>query len=47
LLIISEDIALFKHGIYQGGLPMVNMGDDSDISYVIAIIHTISTIDLF
>jgi len=47
LLIISEDIALLKHGIYQGSLPMVNVGDDNDISYVIAVIHVISTIDLF
>jgi len=30
---------LFEHGIYQGSLTMVNMSNNSYVSYVAAIIH--------
>jgi hypothetical protein len=38
-LAIPEDLALFKHGIYQSSLTMVNVGNNSYISYVSAIVH--------
>ena len=38
-LIIPEHLALLEHSVYQGSFPMVYMGDNSDISYVMAIIH--------
>ncbi len=40
-LVIPEHLALLEHGIYQGSLPMVYMGNDSDISYVMAIVHSL------
>jgi len=40
-LVIPEYLALLEHSVYQGSLPMVYMGDNSDISYVMAIIHSL------
>jgi hypothetical protein len=38
-LVISKDLALLEHGIYQGGLAMVNVGNNRDISDITAIVH--------
>ena len=38
-LVVPEHLALLKHGIYQGSLPMVNMGDNGYVSYVTAIVR--------
>ena len=40
-LIIPEHLTLFEHSVYQGSLPVVYMGDNSDISDVMAIIHSL------
>jgi len=40
-LVIPEHLALLEHSVYQGSFPMVYMGDNSDISYVMAIIHSL------
>jgi len=32
---------LFKQGVYQSSLTMINVGDNSYISYIVAIIHNI------
>jgi hypothetical protein len=38
-LVISKDIALLEHGIHQGGLAMVNVGNNSYIPDITAIVH--------
>src|SRR3972149_5228429 len=35
LLVLAKDMALLEHGIHQGGLAMVNVSNDSNVSYVL------------
>ena len=35
-LILAEDAALFEHLVHQGGLAMVNVGDNGDVSQIFA-----------
>ena len=39
VLIITEDMALLEQGIDEGRFAVVDMGDDSDVSDVITILH--------
>ena len=34
-LVVTESAALAEHGVHQGGLAVVNMGDDGHIAQVV------------
>jgi hypothetical protein len=34
VLTLSENAALLEHGVNEGGLPVVDMGDDCDVAQV-------------
>ena len=38
LLVGLEDLALHQQGIHQGGLAMVDVGDDSEVAYGVVLI---------
>jgi hypothetical protein len=38
-LVVPEYLALLEHGIYQSSFTMVNVGNNSYISYIITVIH--------
>jgi len=40
-LVIPEHLALLEHSIYQGGFSIVYICDDGDISYIMAVIHSL------
>ena len=39
LLVLAEDVALLEHGVDEGRLPVVDVGDDRDVADVVTCCH--------
>src|SRR3990172_4881973 len=47
VLVGAEDARLPQHGVHEGGLPVVDVGDDGDVPDILTLLHVVTVARIF